>query len=328
MGRLAAIRRNPWAGFAIGGVLFTIAFAVRYALQDELAPFPFLVFFPPIVVTAIVGGVMPSVMVTALATLGAWAFLPAQDSGDDNLTDVLGVAFFWLVAAVDIALIEMLYRMLAQFEVERQRVTGLLKSRETLFQELQHRVANNMQFISSLLAVQRKQIGDDPAARTLEEASGRLRAMARIHRRLYDPANADRGLGPLIEELCHELLDATGAKNIVCLVDIPDIRLPLDRIVALAMLTSEALTNAVKHAFADGRPGTIRVSLERLRDELAFVISDDGQGMDRDAIAANSVGLGMRIIQSLAQQLHAELTYGPAAKGSELRLQFRGPSTA
>ncbi len=321
--RVFALRQNAWAGFSIGAGLFVLAVAIRLALAEELAPFPFLTFFPAIILTAVFGGVRPALIVTLAATLVAWRFFVAPDGWTLTPSGAVGLAFFISVAIIDVVLIEMLHRIVRRFSTERARTTALLETREAMFKELQHRVANNMQFVSAMLTMQQRQMEGTLAADALEEAAGRFRAMARVHRRLYDPANADRAFGPLVEEVCHELLEATGAKNIVCRVEVADVRMPLDRVLALSMIVTEAMTNAIKHAFPDGRAGTIRITLERLPDnEMAFVIADDGKGMP-EAVSPTSRSLGMRIVQSFAQQLQGEFSYGPAYVGSEFRLRFK-----
>jgi two-component sensor histidine kinase len=290
-----------------------------------LTPFPFLTFFPAIVITALAGGVRPAVLVAAASALTAWYFfIPPYRAWDIRPGGVLGVAFFLFVAAIDIALIELLNRAIARGREERARAQSLLAGREAMFKELQHRVANNMQFLSGLLALQKRAVAGTSAEDALEQAAARLRAMSRIHRRLYDPANAERSLGSLVEELCHELLEATGARNIVCRVDIPPVRLSPDRVHTLSMIAAEALTNAVKHAFPDGRAGTISIRLERAPDdELTFIFDDDGAGPPAHFDPSATQSLGMKIMQALAQQLNGALSFGPGPCGAQLRLRFR-----
>jgi len=323
--RLAALRQSAWAGAGIACVLFLAALGARFALGDALGPFPFLTFFPAIIVTALLGGVRPAIGVTLVAAATAWYFfIPPFNSWTMPTHGIVGIVFFLLVASLDIVLIEMLHRVVQRLHRERARASALIDAREAMFKELQHRVANNMQFVAGLLAMQQRAVHDTEAGKVLEEAGARLRAMSRIHRRLYDPANADRPFGPLVEELCHELLEATGAKNIVCRVSVPaGMRMPLDRVLALSLITTEALTNVVKHAFPDGEPGTISIALEPQPDQtLNFVVADDGRGMPESFDATKSPSLGMRILHALAQQLGGELSYGRAVRGSVLRLRF------
>lgn len=318
------MRRTTWAGAFIGLALFAAAFLVRWALADELSAFPFLTFFPAIMLTALLGGVRPAIAITIISAVAAWYyFVPPFQSFSIRPAEIVGLGFFFFVAGVNIGLIELLHHAIRSGRADRARAESLLAAREAMFKELQHRVANNMQFVSSMLTLQQRQVEGTPAAEALAQASARLRAMARIHRRLHDPANADRPFGALVEELCHELLEATGARNIVCRVDIPPLTLAPDRVHTLSMIITEALTNAVKHAFPDGRPGTIRISLERISEqEMSLIIADDGDGVPVGFQPANAASLGMKIMQALAQQLNGVFSFGPGARGAELRLSF------
>ena len=323
--RLVAMRQRPLQGALIGLGIYGFAVFLRVLTGAVMEPDPFLVFFPAVLATAVLGGLWPSIGVAVLSGITAWFFFMSPHSiWAERGGGVLGVAFFALVSGLSIVLIESFYRVATRLREERQRAEHLLASREAMFKEMQHRVANNMQFIAGLLSIQQKRVEGTPAAQALEEAASRVRAMARIHRRLYDPATADGSLGPLIEDLCHELIEATGAKNIVCLVEVPQIVLPMDRIVALTLIVNEALTNAVKHAYPGGQRGTIRISLEREdADNLALRISDDGMGLPAGFDAVNAQSLGMRIFQALAGQMQGALTFADRHPGAELQLRFQ-----
>jgi two-component sensor histidine kinase len=330
--RLAALKRTPWVGLFVGCGFFYLGFLVRTAMPDTLAGFPFLTFFPGVLIAAMLGGAGPGVAVALLSAAVAWGyFVPPYNvwtpSAEKTFTPVL---FFGLVMGVQIALIEFFHAGLQRLRSERARVAGLLETREAMFKELQHRVANNMQFVSSMLAMQLRSIDDQKAAASMEQAASRLRAMSRIHRTLYDPSNAERDFGPIVEDLCREILDATGARNIVCLVDIPRIVLPMERVHTLSLIVTEALTNAVKHAFPDGRPGTIRIGLERVSsDEMALIVLDDGRGIPPDYDIGKSQSLGMRIVQSLATQLQGAVSYTNSKThgGALLRVSFKARET-
>lgn len=323
--RAAGFRRRPIAAALIGAVLLALAIGVRVVLNAQLGAFPFITFFPAIMLAALLAGARVAAVLTLIAGLISWYFfVPPTHSLNLSLEAAVGLAFFAFVAAVIITLVEMLHRALERGRSDRARAEALLSAREAMFKELQHRVANNMQFVSAMLAMQQRQLEGTAAGDALAQAATRLRAMSRIHRRLYDPANADRAFGPLVEELCHELLEATGARNIVCRVDIPPLSLAPDRVHALSMIVTEAMTNAVKYAFPNERPGTIRITLERLpEDQMLFSVIDDGAGVAPDFDVARSTSLGMKIMQALAQQVNGVVTIGPANPGTELRLRFQ-----
>jgi two-component sensor histidine kinase len=205
----------------------------------------------------------------------------------------------------------------------------LYEQQRTMFQELQHRVANNMQFVAALLALQKRKVAENPQAAisVFDEAQARLETIARIHRRLYDPARADQPIGQYLQELCSDLLDATGARNIVCLVDVPPVRLDLPRLTTLSLLVVEVVTNALKHAFRESERGTITIRLEALAaGQAALSIADDGPGIPASFDPARSRSLGFRIVQGLATQLDGTLTYANDG-GTVVRLVFATSST-
>lgn len=322
------LKTRPWVGLLVGCAIFYLGFLLRIAMPNVLGGFPFLAFFPGVLIAALLGGAGPGLAVGVLSGAVAWFYFvpPYNVWAPSAQKPLLSLVFFAVVTGVQIALIEFFHASLARLNAERKRVNSLLATREAMFRELQHRVANNMQFVSSMLAMQLRGIEDPVAAASMEQAASRLRAMSRIHRTLHDPNNAERDFGPLVEDLCREILEATGARNIVCLVDIPRIVLPMDRVHALSLIVTEALTNAVKHAFPDGRPGTIRIALERVSsEEMALVVLDDGRGIPPDYDIGQSKSLGMRIVQSLAAQLQGAVSYTNSNThgGALLRVSFK-----
>jgi two-component sensor histidine kinase len=215
------------------------------------------------------------------------------------------------VVVLDIYLVRVMVQTAERLQTARARADALAERQRTMFAELQHRVANNMQFVSSLLLLQKRRVAADPASApaALDEAADRLRTMARIHRRLHDPAASGVGFGQHLREICADLLDATGARNVVCLLEAQPAELPVDTLIALSLIAAEAVTNSLKHAWPEGGPGTIRVSLERPEPgRVALSVSDDGRGLPAGRGPASGGGLGHRIIAGLAQQIGGELS--------------------
>lgn len=194
-----------------------------------------------------------------------------------------------------------------------------------MFQELQHRVANNMTFVAALLHLQKRKVAVDPASASsaLDEAQSRIETMSRIHRRLYDPASLDLPVAQYFQEICSDLLEATGARNIVCVVDMPSITLDIARLTTLSLLVTELVTNSLKHAFADAG-GTITLQLEQLdAAHLVLTVSDNGRGLPAGTELAENKGLGTRIVQSLATQLGGNIkTVTGIGTGAAWRVVF------
>jgi len=144
--------------------------------------------------------------------------------------------------------------------------------------------------------------------------------MARIHRRLYDPESVRMPLGRYFEGLCQEILEATGAKNVVCLVEVPPVTFDINRLMAISLLVNEAITNSVKHGFAGREGGTVSIRLDLdAADRYALTIEDDGIGL-APGIAAPD-GLGSSIMRGLAAQLGGEITFS-GVRGMTTRIVF------
>ena len=172
-------------------------------------------------------------------------------------------------------------------------------------------MANNMQFVSSLLLMQRRKVGaDTQAAEALEEARSRIDTIGRIHRRLYDPKRANLPAGPYLQALCDDVLAASGRELIACTVCAPDVSFDLTQLTALSLLVAELATNAVKHAFAAEQGGTVTIALEPLGHPLwRLTVADNGRGLPQEFGDRSSSSLGLRIVRGLARQLGGEIRF-------------------
>ncbi len=304
-------RSNTWLGYSLALASFALALFARFELQGTLPQgFPYLTFFPAVILTTFLAGLWPGVVCATLCGLASlYFFIPPFNSFAMDGESVIAIGFYIFIVAVDIALIHVMHRSADHLLAGKQVMEDLYDQQRTMFQELQHRVANNMTFVAALLQLQKRSITADPASasRALDEAQSRIETMSRIHRRLYDPASVDLPVADYFQEICSDLLQATGARNIVCMVDMPAVRLDIARLTTLSLLVTELVTNSLKHAFSDNG-GTISLKLEQLDPErLALTVSDNGRGMPDPAPANAAAGLGTRIVQSLAGQLGGEV---------------------
>ncbi|WP_241089821.1 histidine kinase dimerization/phosphoacceptor domain -containing protein [Pseudomonas syringae] len=305
----ALLRNRVWLAYATCLGIFGASLYARLHLMDDLpVGFPFLTFFPAVILTAFFCGTRPGILCAVLSGVASWAWFispgrPFSTSG----SDLLALAFYAFIVAVDIALIHYMQRSSRRLRRDKRVIGRLYDQQNFMFTELQHRVANNMQFISSILYVGRQHVqrGAD-ALEVLNDAQQRLQIISRIHRRLYDPSRADLPASACLTELCHDLLSVNGQGHIRCIVEPSEVRLDLTRLTTLSMLVAELVTNALKHAFAPDRPGTIVVSLEALPlDTLRLRVADDGKGFAGPEPAATRHSLGLKIIGSFAAQLGA-----------------------
>src|SRR5262249_12977418 len=146
-----------------------------------------------------------------------------------------------------------------------------------------HRVKNNLQLISSLLALQAGQLKDHAAAQAFAESQNRVRAMALVHENLYRSEDlASVRLAGHLERLCAHLVRSYNVNpdRIVLDFHVAEVTLDLDRSVPLGLLVNELVSNVLKHAFPAGRSGRVLVRLDMSgAGWYMLVVSDNGVGL-------------------------------------------------
>jgi PAS domain S-box-containing protein len=191
--------------------------------------------------------------------------------------------------------------MLVDVSERRQAET----QQRVLFDELNHRVKNNMQMLQSILRMASERTSSHEASQALEEAGRRVAAMVAAQRVLYTTAAATSF------KARHFLGAVTGAvqqsfpreANIIC--EAGDIELSNDAAMPLALILSELLTNAMKHGMPAGGGGTVRVALKRDQESHLLLVEDDGPGFVLSSVRQRCSGL--QLVQGLARQLRGNL---------------------
>jgi K+-sensing histidine kinase KdpD len=211
----STLQRNPWLGHAFGLAAFGLALTLRFALDSNLPlGFPYLTFFPAVILTTFLAGTWPGLVCALLSGLAAWFwFIPPWGSFRMTHDTAVALAFYVFIVSVDIAVIDAVLRGAERLKAERAKSANLAEQHRTLFEELQHRVANNMAFVASLLMLQKRKVAEDPASASavFDDAAHRLQVMARLHRKLHDPASLERPIGDYLHDLCTDLVEASGA---------------------------------------------------------------------------------------------------------------------
>lgn len=196
-----------------------------------------------------------------------------------------------------------------------------LEAKTLLLHEVDHRVKNNLTMIGSLLRLQARSIADPAITSKLETMLERVDALATVHRRLYQSDDVTRfDVGAFAENLVADVVGASGRTDIVIEADITPIEVASSKAAALGLILNEITTNAIKHAFVDGRPGmiTIRASLDG-RDAVVE-ISDDGHGLSVGQTLPD--GMGKTLIARLARQVHADVRWSDANPGACVTVSF------
>lgn len=331
--RMPIWRNRPWLAYGFAIVAVVAAVAVRRVANGVLPMgYPYITFFPAIVTTAFLAGTGPGLLAAVLSFFASWYFfVPPTYSFAVTPSTIAAQSFFIGVAGIELALIDAMHRAYARLAEARERMAALYDQQKTLFRELQHRTANNMSFIASILHFQKRAIAADPARaeRALDEAQGRIAIMGRVHRRLYDPEALERPLTEHFAALVRDVIAGSDRPDIVYQAEIAEARLDLTQLIALSLFVSEVVTNSLKHAFADRPRGSVTLRLLAVDTGLTLEIGDDGRGLPPGFDPAADGGLGTRIVHGLAEQLRGTLTIeSPAGGGALVRLVFPNASPA
>jgi two-component sensor histidine kinase len=185
---------------------------------------------------------------------------------------------------------------------------------ELLMMEIHHRVKNNLQIVASLLNLQASRIRVPEARAEFQAARDRVRALATLHRHLYSEGEIHTiNLPSFLIELCGQLFQAMGevpGGRIKLVIEAEEIRLSTDQAVPLALIVTEAVTNAIKYGFPSGLAGTITIKLAQHEDALVLSIGDDGVGIPPgrgETETGTRDGLGLQLIRGFSRQLGATL---------------------
>jgi two-component sensor histidine kinase len=316
-------RPNSFGAWLFAIVAFLAALGLRFALSgiSEVGA-PYITFIPAIILATYFSGVLPAVAI-GFASLFAARYFFVEPRFTFTFTDASGLSFslFAVVVAIDIGIVYIMRGALEQLDAERAKSAALAEQRETMFKELQHRVSNNLAIVSALLNLQRNSITDERASQALSEASNRLGLIARIHRKLHDPAGARRSFGPFMEELCRDVLEAAGVRNVVCLVSAADARIAPEKLIPISLIVTELISNALEHGLANQPKGTIRIDLTENGTEQVLTVADDGRGLPADFSLEKASGLGLRIVQALVQQVQGRFAM-ENGRGTTCRIVF------
>ncbi|MEO2164430.1 MAG: histidine kinase dimerization/phosphoacceptor domain -containing protein [bacterium] len=190
----------------------------------------------------------------------------------------------------------------------QQGIRDSLAEKELLLREVHHRVKNNMQVISSLLAIQAQE-GDPEIAARLEVSQNRVRTIALIHEHLYLSAElAHIDLHGYLSVLIQHLLHTFGrSHNVDVQFDIQDLGLDIDEALSVGLIANELVTNSLKYAFPEGEPGTIRIQTTKdSKGACTLLVADDGCGYAQED-AGRSNSLGSTLIGAFAKKLKGEV---------------------
>ncbi|MEA3061185.1 MAG: hypothetical protein QOJ94_966 [Sphingomonadales bacterium] len=198
---------------------------------------------------------------------------------------------------------------------------NLLREKAILLQELQHRVANSLQIIASVLLQSARRVESDETRNHLYDAHSRVMSIASLQRQLAASRLGNVELRPYLTDLCGSIsASMIRDRSQLSLEVIADDSVTTAGIsVSLGLIVTELVINALKHAFPGGRHGTIRVDYHASGSAWRLSVGDNGVGIPIEPFSARP-GLGSSIIEALAKQLGASVEIADADPGTAVSI--------
>lgn len=322
----ASTRGLPiWARYGATALLVVAILGLRLLLFGTNPAFPFLLFFPTVILSAMLFDRGTAIFDTLFsALLGLWFIIePARSHPIPVIFDpslsllvfvAVGLFTAFLLEAWHVAF-ETLADNAASLEAANAKLASMAEERTTLLSEAVHRARNDLQRLAAMLRMQAT-AAEEPARRALDEAAARISALARINRRLdryRDDSRAEVDSAEFLEGLVEDLREAAvGLRPVVLRAEIEAHPLPLERAVPIGLIVNELVGNALKYAFPDGQEGVVRIGLLGEGNNLVLTVADNGVGFD-PAAPARGGGLGSRLSRVFAGQLGGHIALGRPA---------------
>lgn len=206
-------------------------------------------------------------------------------------------------------------------KLAEEQIKNLLVQKEMLLKEVHHRVKNNISVIMSLLSIQAEK--NPAAAPALKDARVRMQSMGVLYDRLYRSENFnDISVKNYLQPLIDEIIAMFPRMGEICVEkEIADCILPYRILSAIGILTTEIITNIIKHAFPGMEKGEIKVSFSLVNSHVVYIIQDNGIGIPESVDLHNTQGFGLQLVDMLAKQIRGEIRI-LRGKGTTFRLEF------
>lgn len=196
----------------------------------------------------------------------------------------------------------------------------LLRERAVLMQEMQHRIANSLQIIASVLLLKARTVKSEETRQHLHDAHDRVMSVAAVQQHLQ-ASLGEVEVGPYLTKLCESLASSMirESRPLTLNVRSDKAMVTSQEAVSLGLIVTELVINALKHAFPDGRKGEVLVDYELTQPGWTLSVTDDGIGKPPTS-PSTRVGLGTSVVEALGKQLRAHVTTSDAAPGARIAL--------
>jgi two-component sensor histidine kinase len=191
-----------------------------------------------------------------------------------------------------------------------QKLKESIKEKEILLKEVNHRVKNNLQVISSILNLQSSYIKEKKTLNILRESQNRIKSMSFIHEILYQNKDfSEINFSEYIVSLSKNLVQSYGFYDYLINFEMSlgDISLHLDISIPCGLIVNELVSNALKYAFVNIEKGVINIKLFESNGNVHLIIQDNGLGLPKEMNYKNTESLGLQLVNALVEQIDGKI---------------------
>src|SRR4030095_205779 len=196
-------------------------------------------------------------------------------------------------------------------KVSERKISQSLKEKELLLKEIHHRVKNNLQVVSSLLKLQSGYVKDNPSYDILLDSQNRVRSMALVHQKLYQSKDFSQiDFSEYIKQLTVHLSHVFKPKmhDVEISVSSGSVNLSIDLAIPCGLIINELVSNSLKYAFTEGKPGKINIELVQQGDNtFSLTVCDNGKGLPEGLNFRNTSSLGLQLVNTLVGQIDGKI---------------------
>lgn len=240
--------------------------------------------------------------------------LKQQRTWQTLITIIAGLLLFILV---------FLFKTLHSNRKKNKQLEKQNEEKEFLLKEIHHRVKNNLEVVSGLLALQSARIEDPGVVEAMQQSQHRVQSMGIIHQKLYQGKSlATVEMKDYFINLGNYIINVFGAEKKVQLeCKMKELELDVDIAVPIGLIVNELLTNSLKYAFPGSREGKITISLKENNSKLHLQVADNGIGI-QTTNSTGGTGFGTQLIDLLTRQLDGKMTLD-INKGTLVSFEFQ-----
>lgn len=296
--------------YGVTTVLVGLCFLAVLGLQGISGALGWYLMFPAIFLPSILFDRGSGIYAAALSTILLYLLIRPPGALLLPVGIAAGLVIF-LVLALGLALIS------EGLRTAWERAEAAERAKDLLLQELGHRTKNNLAMAISVLSLQARSKADPEIKGALEKAIARIHAIAGAHEHFHPSAQNGRvEMRAYLEKLCNYLGDSLrDVRPIAIQVEADEVYLRTEQAIPLGLIVNELATNALKHAFPNGRDGMVAVTLRKEKSSLTVIVQDNGIGCPPNA----QERIGSSLLKLFAQQLNATIVREDANPGCRVR---------